>query len=83
MSNWYQSKVSSCEMSSSKVVDSGCTHDGVPEAEVQGTDQLVPRAAVDAMYQRLRQVEQFVETLIDQFDAMDVGINRVKIIDGR
>ena len=46
---WYQSKVSSYEMSSGNNVDDGPTRDGAHDAEVQGAEQPVPKAVVDAM----------------------------------
>ena len=42
------------KMSSGNDVDGGRTQDGVRDAGVQGADQSVPRAVVDAMDQRLR-----------------------------
>ena len=81
-SDWYQSKVSSCKMFSGKVVDGGRIPGGDQNMEVHRADQPVPRAMVDAMDQRLRRVEQLVETLVSRFDAMEVGTNRVRIDEG-
>ena len=47
------------------------------------TKQLVPRAVIDTMDQRIQQVEQRLEDLIERFDMMVVDTNKDRDIDGR